>query len=196
MQNPNGVGQSGLKPPIQIPQSPIQNPNPPSKSPNPQSKIQIPHPNPPSKSPTRPNPPSKSASSIPATCGRKLGTDFRRQILLENELRFPAPCRGNRGSISGETILARSCCSNRYRSTLRGADHVCLIANIAWHRPCYVQTQETSTSHGIVDYPQSLIQCNILHAGIKTKHWTSCSSLLAFLSLLKLIAWVFDHAEK
>ena len=31
--------------------------------------------------------------------------------------------------------------------------------NITWHRP-YVQMQETSTSQGIVDYPQSLIQCN------------------------------------
>ena len=103
MQDPNGVDRSGLKPPIQIPQSPIQNPNPPSKSPNPQSKIQIPHPNPPPVQIPHPNPPSKSASSIPATCGRKLGTDFWRGVLLENELRFPAPCRGNRGSISGET---------------------------------------------------------------------------------------------
>ena len=33
----------------------------------------------------------------------KLGTGFRRRVLLETEPRFPAPCRGNRGSISRET---------------------------------------------------------------------------------------------
>ena len=148
MQDPNGVDQSGLKPPIQIPQSPIQNPNPPSKSPNPQSKIQIPHPNPPPVQIPHPNPPSKSASSIPATCGRKLGTDFRREVLLENELRFPAPCRGNRGSISGETtgqvVLLKPLSVDiaRRRPCVKNCKHrvastVCPNArdvNIAWHR--------------------------------------------------------------
>ena len=91
----------------------------------------------------------------------KLGTDFRREVLLENELRFPAPCRGDRGSLSGETTgqvallktLGRHC----------AAPTMCVRAmdvNITWHR-LHVKMQETSTSHSIVDYLQSLqIQCN------------------------------------
>ena len=43
-------------------------------------------------------------SRLDSTHGRaKLGTDCRREVLLETEPRFPAPCRGNLGSVSGET---------------------------------------------------------------------------------------------
>ena len=126
------------KSPIQIPQSTIQNPNPPSKSPTQiprpsKSTIQTPHPNPQAR--FRPR---AAENWAPISGGRfcwKTSSDFRPRV-VEIGAQFPEKLRR-----AAETV----------RSTLRGADHVCLIANIAWHRP-YVQMQETSTSHGIVDY--------------------------------------------
>ncbi len=50
----------------------------------------------------------------------KLGTDFQWKVLLEAEPRFPAPCHGNRGSVSRETTdkVARQNAGPR-SSTLR-----------------------------------------------------------------------------
>ena len=134
-------------------------PNPPIPNPKSKSPIQIPqstiqNPNPPPKSPARPNPPSKPPIQI-----RKLDSGHVRAKIGH---RFPAGgFAGKRAPISGPVSWKSGLNFRRnygpgraaetVRSTLRGADHVCLIANIAWHRP-YVQMQETSTSHGIVDY--------------------------------------------
>ena len=73
-------------------------------------------------------------------------------VLLEIEPRFPAPCRGNRGPISGET--AGHAALLKTLGQHRAAPTMCVSArdvNITWHRPC-VQMQETSTSHSIMDF--------------------------------------------
>ena len=78
----------------------------------------------------------------------KLGTG----VLPEIEPRFPAPCRGNRGPISGET--AGQAALLKTLGQHRAARTMCVSArdvNITWHRPC-VQMQETSTSHSIMDF--------------------------------------------
>ena len=78
----------------------------------------------------------------------KLGTG----VLPEIEPRFPAPCRGNRGPISGET--AGQAALLKTLGPHRAARTMCVSArdvNITWHRPC-VQMQETSTSHSIMDF--------------------------------------------
>ena len=82
----------------------------------------------------------------------KLGTDFRGGVLPEIEPRFPAPCRGNRGPISGET--AGQAALLKTLGQHRAAPTMCVGArdvNITWHRPC-VHMQETSTSHSIMDF--------------------------------------------
>ena len=74
-------------------------------------------------------------------------------VLLEIEPRFLAPCRGNRGPISGETAAGQAALLKTLGHH-RAAPTMCVSArgvNITWHRPC-VQTQETSTSHSIVDF--------------------------------------------
>ena len=62
-------------------------------------------------------------------------------VLPEIEPRFPAPCRGNRGPISGETAGQAALLKTLGRH--RAARTMCVSArgvNITWHRPC-VQMQ-------------------------------------------------------
>ena len=85
----------------------------------------------------------KVAGSIPPARGPNWAPISGGGVLPEIEPRFPAPRRGDRSPISGET------------AGQAGADiTLCVSArdvNITWHRPC-VQMQETSTSHSIMDF--------------------------------------------
>ena len=85
----------------------------------------------------------KVAGSIPPARGPNWAPISGGGVLPEIEPRFPAPRRGDRSPISGET------------AGQAGADiALCVSArdvNITWHRPC-VQMQETSTSHSIMDF--------------------------------------------
>ena len=167
LQNPNSK--------IQNPKSKIQNPK--SKIQNPQSKIQ----NPKSKiqNPLAGTggdgyvanddvwpcwPPEfglvggtlacsrKVAGSAPPTRGPNWAPISGGGVLPEIEPRFPAPCRGNRGPISGET--AGQAALLKTLGQHRAAPTMCVGArdvNITWHRPC-VHMQETSTSHSIMDF--------------------------------------------
>ena len=94
----------------------------------------------------------KVAGSIPPTCGLNWAPISGGGVLPEIEPRFPAPCRGNRGPISGET--AGQAVLLKTLGQHRAARAMCVSArdvNITWHRPC-VQMQETSTSHSIMDF--------------------------------------------
>ena len=94
----------------------------------------------------------KVAGSIPPTRGLNWAPISGGGVLPEIEPRFPAPCRGNRGPISGET--AGQAVLLKTLGQHRAARAMCVSArdvNITWHRPC-VQMQETSTSHGIMDF--------------------------------------------
>ena len=94
----------------------------------------------------------KVAGSIPPTRGLNWAPISGGGVLPEIEPRFPAPCRGNRGPISGET--AGQAALLKTLGQHRAARAMCVSArdvNITWHRPC-VQMQETSTSHSIMDY--------------------------------------------
>ena len=94
----------------------------------------------------------KVAGSIPPTRGLNWAPISGGGVLPEIEPRFPAPCRGNRGPISGET--AGQAVLLKTLGQHRAARAMCVSArdvNITWHRPC-VQMQETSTSHSIMDF--------------------------------------------
>ena len=94
----------------------------------------------------------KVAGSIPPTRGSNWAPITGGGVLPEIEPRFPAPCRGNRGPISGET--AGQAALLKTLGQHRAARAMCVSArdvNITWHRPC-VQMQETSTSHSIMDF--------------------------------------------
>ena len=94
----------------------------------------------------------KVAGSIPPTRGLNWAPISGGGVLPEIEPRFPAPCRGNRGQISGET--AGQAVLLKTLGQHRAARAMCVSArdvNITWHRPC-VQMQETSTSHSIMDF--------------------------------------------
>ena len=94
----------------------------------------------------------KVAGSIPPTRGLNWAPISGGGVLPEIEPRFPAPCRGNRGPISGET--AGQAVLLKALGQHRAARAMCVSArdvNITWHRPC-VQMQETSTSHSIMDF--------------------------------------------
>ena len=94
----------------------------------------------------------KVAGSIPPTRGLNWAPISGGGVLPEIEPRFPAPCRGNRGPISGET--AGQAALLKTLGQHRAARAMCVSArdvNITWHRPC-VQMQETSTSHSIMDF--------------------------------------------
>ena len=94
----------------------------------------------------------KVAGSIPPTRGLNWAPISGGRVLPEIEPRFPAPCRGNRGPISGET--AGQAVLLKTLGQHRAARAMCVSArdvNITWHRPC-VQMQETSTSHSIMDF--------------------------------------------
>ena len=85
----------------------------------------------------------KVAGSIPPARGPNWAPISGGGVLPEIEPRFPAPRRGDRGPISGET------------AGQAGADiTLCVSArdvNITRHRPC-VHMQETSVSHSIMDF--------------------------------------------
>ena len=94
----------------------------------------------------------KVAGSIPPTRGLNWAPISGGGVLPEIEPRFPAPCRGNRGPISGET--AGQAVLLKTLGQHRAARAMCVsarVVNITWHRPC-VQMQETSTSHSIMDF--------------------------------------------
>ena len=94
----------------------------------------------------------KVAGSIPPTRGLNWAPISGGGVLPEIEPRFPAPCRGNRGPISGET--AGQAVLLKTLGQHRAARAMCVSArdvNITWHRPC-AQMQETSTSHSIMDF--------------------------------------------
>ena len=94
----------------------------------------------------------KVAGSIPPARGLNWAPISGGGVLPEIEPRFPAPCRGNRGPISGET--AGQAALLKTLGQHRAARAMCASAravNITWHRPC-VQMQETSTSHSIMDF--------------------------------------------
>ena len=94
----------------------------------------------------------KVAGSVPPTRGLNWAPISGGGVLPEIEPRFPAPCRGNRGPISGET--AGQAVLLKTLGQHRAARAMCVSArnvNITWHRPC-VQMQETSTSHSIMDF--------------------------------------------
>ena len=94
----------------------------------------------------------KVAGSIPPTRGLNWAPISGGGVLPEIEPRFPAPCRGNRGPISGES--AGQAVLLKTLGQHRAARAMCVSArdvNITWHRPC-VQMQETSTSHSIMDF--------------------------------------------
>ena len=94
----------------------------------------------------------KVAGSVPPTRGLNWAPISGGGVLPEIEPRFPAPCRGNRGLISGET--AGQAVLLKTLGQHRAARAMCVSArdvNITWHRPC-VQMQETSTSHSIMDF--------------------------------------------
>ena len=94
----------------------------------------------------------KVAGSIPPTRGLNWAPVSSGGVLPEIEPRFPAPCRGNRGPISGET--AGQAVLLKTLGQHRAARAMCVSArdvNSTWHRPC-VQMQETSTSHSIIDF--------------------------------------------
>ena len=94
----------------------------------------------------------KVAGSNPPTRGPNWAPISGGGVLPEIEPRFPAPCRGNRGPISGEAAGQAGAAQN-VRSTSRGAERVltCKDVNITRHRPC-VHMQETSASHSIMDF--------------------------------------------
>ena len=85
----------------------------------------------------------KVAGSIPPARGPNWAPISGGGVLPEIEPRFPAPRRGDRSPISGET------------AGQAGADiTLCVSArdvNITRHRPC-VHMQETSVSHSIMDF--------------------------------------------
>ena len=94
----------------------------------------------------------KVAGSIPPTRGLNWAPISGGGVLPDIEPRFPAPCRGNRGPISGET--AGQAVLLKTLGQHRAARAMCVSArdvNITWHRPC-VQMQEASTSHSIMDF--------------------------------------------
>ena len=94
----------------------------------------------------------KVAGSIPPMRGLNWAPISGGGVLPEIEPRFPAPCRGNRGPISGET--AGQAVLLKTLGQHRAVRAMCVSArdvNITWHRPC-VQMQETSTSHSIMDF--------------------------------------------
>ena len=94
----------------------------------------------------------KVAGSIPPTRSLNWAPISGGGVLPEIEPRFPAPCRGNRGPISGET--AGQAVLLKTLGQHRAARAMCVSArdvNITWHRPC-VQMQETSTSHSIMEF--------------------------------------------
>ena len=94
----------------------------------------------------------KVAGSVPPTRGPNWAPISGGGVLPEIEPRFPAPCCGNRGPISGETAGQAALLKTLGRH--RAARTMCVSArdvNITWHRPC-VQMQETSTSHSIMDF--------------------------------------------
>ena len=94
----------------------------------------------------------KVAGSIPPTRGPNWAPISGGGVLPEIEPRFPAPCRGNRGPISGET--AGQAALLKTLGQHRAAPTMCVSArdvNITWRRPC-VHMQETSTSHSIMDF--------------------------------------------
>ena len=94
----------------------------------------------------------KVAGSAPPTRGPNWAPISGGGVLPEIEPRFPAPCRGNRGPISGET--AGQAALLKTLGQHRAAPTMCVGArdvNITWHRPC-VHMQETSTSHSIMDF--------------------------------------------
>ena len=94
----------------------------------------------------------KVAGSVPPTRGPNWAPISGGGVLPEIEPRFPAPCRGNRGPISGET--AGQAALLKTLGQHRAAPTMCVSArdvNITWHRPC-VHMQETSTSHSIMDF--------------------------------------------
>ena len=90
----------------------------------------------------------KVAGSIPPTRGPNWAPISGGGVLPEIEPRFPAPCRGNRGPISGETAGQAALLKTVGQATMCvGARDV----NITWHRP-RVHMQETSTTHSIMDF--------------------------------------------
>ena len=79
----------------------------------------------------------KVAGSIPPTRGLNWAPISGGGVLPEIEPRFPAPCRGNRGPISGET--AGQAVLLKTLGQHRAARAMCVSArdvNITWHRPC------------------------------------------------------------
>ena len=94
----------------------------------------------------------KVEGSIPPARGSNRAPISGGGVLLETEARFPAPCRGNRGSVSRETTGQVALLKTLGRH--RAAPTMCVSArdvNITWHRT-YVQMQETSTSQSIMDF--------------------------------------------
>ena len=77
----------------------------------------------------------KVAGSVPPTRGPNWAPISGGGVLLEIAPRFPAPCRGNRGPLSGETAghAALPKTSQHVRSTSRGADHVCKCKGCQHH---------------------------------------------------------------
>ena len=94
----------------------------------------------------------KVAGSVPPTRGPNWAPISGGGVLPEIEPRFPAPCRGNRGPISGET--AGQAALLKTLGQHRAAPTMCVSArdvNITRHRP-RVHMQETSTSHSIMEF--------------------------------------------
>ena len=74
----------------------------------------------------------KVAGSVPPTRGPNWAPISGGGVLPEIEPRFPAPCRGNRGPISGETAGQAGAAQN-VRSTSRGAERVCKCKGCQHH---------------------------------------------------------------
>ena len=121
----------------------------------------------------------KVAGSTPPTRGPDWAPISGGGVLPEIEPRFPAPCRGNRGPISGET--AGQAALLKTLGPHRAARAMCVSAravNITWHRPC-VQMQETSTSHSIALWIFAALGIYASQASFsnKTYFWTKPSQI-------------------
>ena len=131
----------------------------------------------------------KVAGSIPPTRGPNWAPISGGGVLPEIEPRFPAPCRGNRGPISGET--AGQAALLKTLGQHRAAPAMCVGArdvNITWHRPC-VHMQETWNIYAASEFFQQNIFLDKTISNIKDYNLTSLNkSYLAVFADLKLNA--------
>ena len=121
----------------------------------------------------------KVAGSIPPTRGLIWAPISGGGVLPEIEPRFPAPCRGNRGPISGET--AGQAVLLKTLGQHRAARAMCVSArgvNITWHRPCVCKCKRRQHRIALWIFAALGIYASQASFSNKTNFWTKPSNII------------------